>query len=61
MAFKRTEEQHNSEQDKVANNLNFYRKKWLQHQSGEKIIKDKMYLKELQDIILYPDRHGLKV
>ena len=45
----------------MSDSLNYYRKKWLKHQSCEKVIKDKKYLKELQDIILYPDRHGFKV
>ena len=45
----------------MSDSLNFYRKKWIKHHSGEKVIKDKKYLKELQDIILYPDRHGFKV
>ncbi len=47
--------------DQAMGGLKDYRKKWMDHQSGKSIIKDKEYLKNLQDIILYPDRHGFKV
>ena len=35
-----------------------YRTKWIKHHSGEAPITDKEYLKELQQIILYPHRFG---
>ena len=46
---------------KISHNLEYYRKIWRDHQNGTKKITDPKYLKELQDIILYPDRHGFKV
>jgi hypothetical protein len=47
--------------DQAMGGLKDYRKKWMDHQSGKNKITDKEYLKNLQDIILYPDRHGFKV
>tara|TARA_R100000008_G_C3532977_1_gene140334 strand:- start:163 stop:342 length:180 start_codon:yes stop_codon:yes gene_type:complete len=43
-----------------AGNMEYYRKKWREHQNGTNVIKDKEYLKNLQEIILYPDRFGIK-
>ena len=36
-----------------------YRKQWIDHTSGKNPITDPVYRKELQDIILYPERTGL--
>ena len=36
-----------------------YRKRWIEHTSGKNPITDPVYRKELQDIILYPERTGL--
>ena len=33
-----------------------YRKRWIDHTSGKNPITDPVYRKELQDIILYPER-----
>tara|TARA_R100000458_G_C8104314_1_gene129753 strand:+ start:68 stop:481 length:414 start_codon:yes stop_codon:yes gene_type:complete len=41
--------------------LKDYRKKWLDHHSGKNPIKDTEYLKNLQDIILYPNKYGFKI
>ena len=38
--------------------LSDYRRRWLDHTSGKNVITDPLYRKELQDIILYPDRFG---
>jgi hypothetical protein len=38
--------------------LSDYRKRWINHTSGKDVITDPFYRKELQDIILYPDRFG---
>ena len=35
------------------------RKQWIDHTSGKNPITDPVYRKELQDIILYPERTGL--
>ena len=43
-----------------AGNMKYYRDKWRRHQSGEEPITDKEYLKNLQEIILYPERFGIK-
>ena len=36
-----------------------YRKEWIRHTSGQQPITDPVRRKELQDIILYPERTGL--
>ena len=36
-----------------------YRKEWIRHTSGQEPITDPVRRKELQDIILYPERTGL--
>jgi len=38
--------------------LSDYRRRWINHTSGKDVITDPLYRKELQDIILYPDRFG---
>ncbi len=43
-----------------AGNMEYYRKKWREHHNGTKPITDKDYLKNLQEIILYPERFGIK-
>ena len=45
-------------QDRNLADLSDYRKKWFYHTSGKDVITDPFYRKELQDIILYPDRFG---
>ena len=38
--------------------LSDYRRRWINHTSGKDVITDPIYRKNLQDIILYPDRFG---
>ena len=45
-------------QDRNLADLSDYRKKWIRHTSGKDVITDPVYRKNLQDIILYPDRFG---
>ena len=45
-------------QDRNLADLSDYRRKWIRHNSGQEVITDPVYRKNLQDIILYPDRFG---
>ena len=44
--------------DRNLADLSDYRRKWIRHTSGKDVITDPVYRKNLQDIILYPDRFG---
>ena len=44
--------------EKQLANLSDYRRRWINHTSGKDVITDPIYRKNLQDIILYPDRFG---
>ena len=41
--------------------LSDYRRRWINHTSGKDVITDPIYRKNLQDLILYPDRFGFNV